>query len=354
LDDKVLTSWNGLMLGALARAGRALGLPEYGGAAERAARFLLDTMRRDGRLLRSYRDGVADLGGYLEDYAFLASGLLDLQEASGDARWRDEAAALADAMLARFWDDREGGFFYVPVDHEHLITRTKDVFDESIPSGSGMAAQVLARLAAATGEARYARRVAELLDLYAGVLQHAPRAAESLLLAYALALDSGILSSPGAAGAPPQEQRPAGRGPLLLCRAQRGPVEGRVTSPRGTLARGEALEITLTLELEPGWHIQSVRPSGGDLAATSVEVGAAEGLIPGEMRFPEGSVAPLGGERLSVYAGRVAIALPISATPEAPVGRAPVVLRVRHQACDERRCLAPDVLQLQFALELTA
>ena len=348
LDDKVLTSWNGLMLGALSRAGRLLGRRDYVEAAARAARFLLDTMRRDGKLLRSYREGSADLDGYVEDYAFLASGLLDLSEADGDPRWLKEATALADAMIERFWDGEEGGFYFVAADHESLIARTKDVFDESIPSGNGMAAQLLARLAAATGEERYARRLAEMLRLYAGVLEQAPRAAESLILAYAIALDSGtIAAEEAAAGSPRAESGP-------LARAQRGPLLGIITAPRRSLARGETLPLTLSLELEPGWHIQSVKPSRADLVATSVEVGVADGLTPGEMRFPEGSVAPLGGERLSVYTGRVTIALPMTADADAVPGRRPVVLRVRHQACDDKRCLAPDVLELSFALDITA
>jgi uncharacterized protein YyaL (SSP411 family) len=347
LDDKVLTSWNGLMLGALARAGKLLGRPDHVAAAARAARFLLGAMSRDGKLLRSYREGLADLDGYVEDYAFLASGLLDLHEADGDSRWMSEAVALADAMIQRFWDPDEGGFFYVAADHESLIARTKDIFDESIPSGNGMAAQVLARLAEATGDERYARTLQAMLRLYAGVLEQAPRAAESLILAYAMALDSGVV----AAEAAPVAGAPANESPLA--RAQRGPVVGVVTAPLRSLPPGGTLPLTLTLELEPGWHIQSVKPTRADLTATSVEVGVADGLKPGEMRFPEGSVAPLGGERLSVYAGRVTIALPMTAAPDAAPGRRPVVLRVRHQACDDRRCLAPDVLELSFALDIT-
>jgi uncharacterized protein len=357
LDDKILTSWNGLMLGALARAGRLLDRRDYVEASARAARFLLSSLRRNGKLLRSYRDGAAELDGYVEDYAFLASGLLDLHGAGEGSAWLGEAAALVDGMIERFWDAEEGGFFYVAADHESLIARTKDIFDESIPSGNGIAAQVLARLAAATGEERYARRLTEMLRLYAGILEQAPRAAESLVLAYAMALDSGVIGAgtdggPGGAMGGATAAAPVGAGPVA--RAQRGPLLGVVTAPRGSLAPGETLELTLSLEIEPGWHIQPVRATRADLAATSVEVGVADGLIPGEMRFPEGSVAPLGGDRIAVYAGRVTIALPLSAAPGAPAGRRPVVLRVRHQACDDRRCLAPDVLELSLALDITA
>jgi hypothetical protein len=359
LDDKVLTSWNGLMVGALARAGRLLGRRDWVDAAERAVRFLLGTMRREGRLLRSYRAGAAGLDGYLEDHAYLVAALLDLHEVAADPSWLREAVALADGMIERFWDPADGGFFFVAADHESLIARTKDLFDEAIPSGNGMAAQALARLAAATGERRFADRLRELLRVYAGVLEQAPRAAESLLLGYALALDAGVLGGEGAAaasgaaasGVAPAEVAPAA-GPLA--RVQRGPVIASVTAPRQTLARGESLDLTLTLDMEPGWHIQSARPSRPDLVATSVDLGLAEGLTPGEMRLPEGSVQPLGGERLSVYTGRATVRFTLTAAKDAPTGVAPVVLRVRHQACDERRCLAPESAELSFVLEVTA
>ena len=351
LDDKVLTSWNGLMLGALARAGRRLGRNDYVAAAARCARFLLVDLRRDGRLLRSYRAGRAGLPGYVEDYAFLASGLLDLSEATGDAAWLREARDLATVMLDRFWDADEGGFFFVGADHEALIARTKDIFDEAIPSGNGMAAQVLARLAARTGEAVFAERLGEVLQLYAGVLQQAPRAAESLLEAYLLALEAGVLrEGRGPDGGSERPARPGESGPLA--RAQRGPVAARVLAPRRTLARGGTLEITVALEMEPGWHVQSARPTRADLVGTSLELGLADGLTPGEMLFPEGSVAPLGGERLSVYAGTVAIRFGLSAAADVPTGHAPAVVRVRFQACDDRRCLAPDVIEIPFALEI--
>jgi hypothetical protein len=351
LDDKVLTSWNGLMLGALARAGGRLERGDFVAAAVRCARFLLDKLRRDGRLLRSYRAGRADLPGYVEDYAFLASGLLDLSEATGDVAWLREAKNLADGMLERFWDADEGGFFFVGADQKGLIARTKDIFDEAIPSGNGMAAQVLARLAAATGEPVFAKRLEEALRLYAGVLEQAPRAAESLLEAYALALDAGVLGAgrakEGGSG-PPGRPDPAGP----LGRAQRGPVVATALAPRRTLARGATLEITVTLEMEPGWHVPSARPTRADLVGTSIELGLADGLSPGEMHFPEGSVAPLGGERLSVYAGTVAIRFGLTAAADAPAGHAPVIVRVRFQACDDRRCLAPEILELSFALEI--
>src|SRR4029077_17212585 len=128
--------------------------------------------------------GEARLPAYLEDHAFLAWGLFDLPEVSGVSEWMNEARSLVDAMIERFWDRDEGGFFFVASDHESLIARTKEVFDQAVPSGNGMAARVLVRLWLSAGEARYEEYAAKMFDVFAGILQEAPRAAEHLLLAF--------------------------------------------------------------------------------------------------------------------------------------------------------------------------
>ncbi|HWB69220.1 MAG TPA: thioredoxin domain-containing protein [Solirubrobacterales bacterium] len=156
LDDKRLTAWNALAIGALAQAGAALGRRDYLEAAERAADFVLTSMRdADGRLLRTYKDGRAHLNAYLEDHAFLLEGLLTLYEASFERRWFEAAEDLAKAMLERFSDPERGGFFSTSNDHEALIARRKEIGDHPIPSGNSSAALGLLRLAALTGERRY-------------------------------------------------------------------------------------------------------------------------------------------------------------------------------------------------------
>ncbi|MEM6656228.1 MAG: thioredoxin domain-containing protein, partial [Planctomycetota bacterium] len=153
LDDKVLVSWNGLMIDAMARAGATLDEARYVDAARNAAAFILDTMRtRDGRLLHSSRGGEAKLAAYLDDYAALANGLLTLYEATFEPRWIDAAAELLDVVLERFADsgpngDSDGarGFFYTADDHERLITRGKDLTDNATPGGNSLAATALVR-----------------------------------------------------------------------------------------------------------------------------------------------------------------------------------------------------------------
>src|SRR5262249_49915017 len=125
-DDKILADWNGLMIAALASGGRILDEGRYTRAAEGAARFLLGTMRRDGRLLHSFMDGQARHPAYLTDYAFLVAALLDLYEATFDLAWIAEARDLAARMVDLFRGDGDGGFYFTARDHETLIVRTRE------------------------------------------------------------------------------------------------------------------------------------------------------------------------------------------------------------------------------------
>lgn len=184
LDDKVLVSWNGLMIAAMAHGSAVLGDPRYLQAAQKSADFILAKMRRpDGRLLHTYRNGQAKHDGYLDDYACLTEALIALYEIDGQARWIDEATKLADVMLARFADADKGGFFYTADDHEELIARTKDVFDNATPSGNGMATTALVRLAKLTGNEKYADAAARGLRAVGDLFDRAPTAVGQSLLA---------------------------------------------------------------------------------------------------------------------------------------------------------------------------
>jgi len=154
-DDKALAAWNGLAIAALADAGRTFGESRYLAAATLAAETIVGgLLGTDGALRRSWKDDRASGGGILEDHADLAEGLLSLYEATFDERWFTTAVALMERVLARF-ADLGGGFFDTSDDHERLVTRPKDVQDNAVPSGNAMAATVLLRLSAFTGEGRY-------------------------------------------------------------------------------------------------------------------------------------------------------------------------------------------------------
>jgi uncharacterized protein len=176
LDDKVLTAWNGMMVGAMAEGYRVLGDSRYLAAAARAADFLLARLRRaDGRLLRTSRQGKAHLDAYLEDHAFLAEGLLDLYEAGGDVRYLREAAALAERILRDF-GDKAGGFYDTAADHEPLILRHKDGIDGAIPSANAVAASVLARLSHHLDRSDLRDRAVSAIQAYGRLITRHPRA----------------------------------------------------------------------------------------------------------------------------------------------------------------------------------
>jgi uncharacterized protein len=189
LDDKRLTSWNALMIAALADAGAVLGREDLLAAARDAAAFVLEHMRdRDGRLLRTFNAGRARLSAYLEDHAFLLEALLVLYEATFEERWFTEARALADTIVARFADRERGGFFSTADDHEALVARRKDLEDAPIPSGGSSAALGLLRLAALTGEHGYEEQAEGQLRLLHEIAARHPIAFGHLLQALDLDL----------------------------------------------------------------------------------------------------------------------------------------------------------------------
>ena len=174
-DEKVLTAWNGLMLAAFAEAAAVLNEPKYLEAAKANADFLLSELVRDGRVLRTWKDGRAKLNGYVEDYANLADGLIELFQVGGDERYLAEARRLADAMITEFWDEENGGFFFTSNDHEELIVRNKDFYDNATPSGNSVAADVLLKLARLTGDERYERFGATVLRIAATQIRTHPQ-----------------------------------------------------------------------------------------------------------------------------------------------------------------------------------
>jgi len=189
LDDKILTAWNGLMISAFARGAQVLGEPRYADRAKKAARFVLEHMRVDGRLLRSYRAGRARLSAYLQDYAFFIAGLLDLYEATGELRWLDDAIALTAVVREHYEDRQGGGFFTTSHDHEVLLARQKPSYDGAIPTGNSVMALNLLRLYEFTERAGYRAGADATLRAFAGDLAKQPTALGQMLLALDYRLD---------------------------------------------------------------------------------------------------------------------------------------------------------------------
>ena len=186
LDDKILASWNGLMIASLAKGSAVLDDPKYYDAASRAADFVLSRMQENGRLLRSFRNGRAHLMAYLDDHAFLIDALLSLYEASGRLRWLDEAARLMATTLEFYWDEDQGGFFFTASDHEQLIVRSKLATDSAIPSGNSVMVMNLLRLGVLLGRPDfgnkdYRDKARRTLALYGGNAAQSPFGHERLL-----------------------------------------------------------------------------------------------------------------------------------------------------------------------------
>jgi uncharacterized protein YyaL (SSP411 family) len=210
-DDKVLTSWNGLMLAAFAEAGRVLDIGDYRQVAERNADFLLrDLKQENGRLLRTWKRrpehaegaGEAKLNGYLEDYAYLMEGLLELYQATFDPRWFEAAQELAEAMIAYF-QAPDGGFYDTSDDHEALITRPRDLQDNATPSGNAMAVTALLKLAGFTNDMRYVDIAYQALAQMQPTMAQYPLGFGQWLQALAYALSKpqeiAIVGEPGSA-----------------------------------------------------------------------------------------------------------------------------------------------------------
>jgi uncharacterized protein YyaL (SSP411 family) len=175
-DEKVLTAWNGLMLATFAEASAILDRKDYLEIAKRNADFILDNLLKDGYLLRSFKGGQAKLNAYLEDYANFTDGLIELFQVSGDVKFLKEAKRLADLMIVEFWDEDAGGFYFTANNHEELLMRSKDYYDNAAPSGNSAAADFLLKLSKLTSDEKYERYSITVLRLIAPQIRRYPQA----------------------------------------------------------------------------------------------------------------------------------------------------------------------------------
>ncbi len=154
-DEKILTSWNALMISAFVKGFRISGQTRFLESAENNVRFIQEKLAKNGELLRTYKDGQAKLNAYLDDYAYFANALLDLFETNPDKKYLELAIYYANYLLEHFWDENERNFFFTADNHEQLIIRTKSIYDLSLPSGNSVAANVFLRLYHITQNNRY-------------------------------------------------------------------------------------------------------------------------------------------------------------------------------------------------------
>jgi uncharacterized protein YyaL (SSP411 family) len=249
VDDKILASWNGLMIGALARAAAIFENERYLAAAQAAAQFVITEMFSDGLLLRSWRDGRAHVPGYLDDYAYLAQGLVELYHATSRQSWLEEADRLATQMLERFEDRSDGGFFYASAEHDALLRRSKSTLGGgNIPSASAVGAQVLLALGEITGKTQYTESARRTLSSLAGWITHGPLAVDDLLLATSVFLDHEPT------GQIPQS-RTDGRSGVA---AQYGPADVSAHKPRAEIA---SMWLSPSISIQAGICTGRARPN---------------------------------------------------------------------------------------------
>ena len=183
LDDKIITSWNALMISSMAFAYQVLGEEKYLNSAKKAAEFILSDLSKDGMLLRTYRNGKGKLKGYADDYAFFINSLIDLYEATFELRWLKEAIRLNDIFISEFWDEENGGFFYTGKSHERLITRTKPIHDGAIPSANSVAMMNLLRLGRIIGNSEFVKKAETTFSLLSDHINQSPSAFTQIICA---------------------------------------------------------------------------------------------------------------------------------------------------------------------------
>jgi hypothetical protein len=371
-DDKILTSWNGLMIRAMARGGEQLDRPDLITAAERAARFLLNTMRDDeGRLLRTHRQQLSHLNAYLDDYAFLVDGLLALHDVTGRPEWLAEARQLTADQIDLFWDEDAGAFYFTSDHHEELLARTKNAYDSVLPSGNSVSVRNLVRLGRLTGEAEYAQRARQTLEVFAANMKQQPGSMTFLALALdeyltlAEASDAPPASStalPTAdseqrdsaievlAAKPPQQSsgssREGDREPLVLA-AQSDPrrtdakVSAKAYLSVDKLTAGQTSRVAVVLTVAEGWHINANPARPDFLEPTELALKAGHKTSLPKVDYPKGHDFVMEGfeEPLSVYEKEVVIRGTLKVPPEAAGKTERIDLEVHYQACDVRRCL---------------
>jgi len=173
-DEKILTSWNGLMISSFIDGFKVTHNEEYLNVARKAAHFILKKMRKDGQLMRVFNKGKCQVKGYSEDYAFFIQGLIDLYEATFEIEWLKEADALNRRMIHQFWDERNGGFFFTGKENEFLIAQSKNPYDNVIPSSNSVGLFNLIRLGYLTGKESFKQKAEEIIHLFYQLLSEHP------------------------------------------------------------------------------------------------------------------------------------------------------------------------------------
>jgi uncharacterized protein YyaL (SSP411 family) len=377
-DDKVLTSWNGLTITALANAGIVFGRQKYLDAAENAAMFILTNMRdSEGHLFRTYRGGEAKLNGYLDDYAFLIEALLELQRATSDPdnKWLNAAQRLADDQLKMFADDARGGFYFTSHGHEKLLARTMSAWDSVLPSGNSVSVRNLIRLASLTGKAEYREYASKTLNQFAHLIEKNPRGTTNLAIALGEFLDNRDYrpllqqidrtndaapaapippSRPASQPAPAEPNAPvsatpigsdsANAKPAIRARPDRVSATAYLSTDR--LPAGSQCRVAVVLTIAENWHINANPASPDFLIPTTVTMRSTLGTSLKDVRYPAGGDLKLKGTTgvYRVYDGRITVFGDLVIPADAGGKTESFELQIRYQACNDEQCEQPKTL----------
>ena len=330
-DDKVVTAWNGMMITAFAEAAGLLDSERYRQAAIDAGEFLWRQNRRgEGRLWRVHLDGRSSIAATQEDYAYLSEALIALYDLTGDRRWLQRAEELTQALLARFRDTENGGFFMNEAEAGlTAMGRPKDDgSDSAIPSGSSVGLQALQKLWRRTGNLQYRQQARELIGRFTPSLDQLPHNFGYMLTAI-LDQTSGELGALGYA------------------------AQGGIRLQAGLIQLDAAAKtLSIDLQLPDGWHINSDQPGHPDLIGTQVKLDKRSGWTLADIRYPPGESKKLGFQRepINLYTGQVTIQARLD-TPTGLTDDLSVPVQVRLQACNDQVCLPPEEITLWVALK---
>ena len=391
-DDKILVSWNGLMIRALARAGQVLQHEEYLHAAERAAVFIMREVRdADGDLLHSYCSGEAKLAAFADDYAQFIAGLLAIYEATGDDKWLTAASRLQARQDELFWDDRGQGYFYASTSHEQPIIRTQQTTDLIMPSANSASARNLLQLASKTQRPELRERAAALLRSGTPRLNESPRSTSTLawaLLEYLAATPMAIEESEAPPEATPAEpestpaappatetddqsaldtsteneialvgaEEPAEQAPPVAPKAEKKPqhVTGYVYLPVDRLQPGKSCEVLIRLEILEGWHINPNPPPDEFTPPTDITLKAEHDIELVDLVYPKPKSKEVPGlkKTLLYYEGRTLVRGVLEVPAAAGGTEVSLEFKVKYQACNDKTCLTPKSFSIKVPVEV--
>ena len=332
LDTKIIVSWNGMMIDALAYGYEVLGDEKYLTAASKAAEFILDKIRKpDGELWHTYTAGVAKYDGYLDDYAFLVQGLLGLSNATGEERWLRSATTLTDKMIELFWDDKHGGFFFTKADAKQLIVRTKKPHDSAIPSGNAVAVNNLLML-----DPSYRNYAEKTLRSFAKAMEDTPSSFMHMLFALNgyLSIEDGL--------------------PVSIPELDASQALVTATAKIKTRTKGNQIDVEVQVKIAAGWHINA-NPAGQDnLIPTTITVDKDALIEINNVKYPKGKSMKFefSPESVNVYDRTFTIPLKLKQKPDTLIKKnVPIILKLNYQACNDTECLLPQELNIPLKIK---